>query len=49
MLLSWKRKIFSDFFLNFVNLSSIYNIFKKNMTHIADILLILRTPKHVVR
>ena len=43
MHLSKKRKIYSNFFLLFVNLDSILNYFKKRMT------LIPPTPKDVVR
>ena len=52
MQLSKKRKNFSEFFfffLEFRNLNSILNIFKKKMTLIADVFLNLRTPKNVVR
>ena len=49
MHLSQKRKIFSQIFFHFRNLESILNIFKKNMTLIADVFLNLRTPKYVVR
>ena len=40
--------IFFFFFLRFWNLDSILNIFKENMTLIADVFLNLRTPKDVV-
>ena len=49
MQLSKKQKIFSNFFLPFVNLDSILNIFKKTMTLLAHVFLNLRTPKNVVR
>ena len=49
MHLSKKRKIFSDFFLHFINFNSISNISKKTMTVIADVFLKLRTPKNVFR
>ena len=51
MELSQKRKIFSQFlfFLHFVSLDSILNIFRKKMSFLADILLNLRTPKYVIR
>ena len=49
MQLCQKRRIFSKFFLHFVNLDSILNIFKKKMTLIADVFLNLGTPKDVVR
>ena len=54
MKLSQKHKIVSHFlfcffFLNFLNLDSILNIFGKNMTIKADVFLNLRTPKDVVR
>ena len=46
MSLSQKRKIFSQFFfLHFLNLDPILNIFKKKETLIADVFLNLRTPK----
>ena len=44
-----KEKLFRNFFLHFWNLDSIWNIFEKNMTLIADVVLNLRTPKNVVR
>ena len=47
-----KEKYFLEFFfffLHFLNLDSILNIFKKKMTLIADVFLNLRTPKNVVR
>ena len=43
------KKLSLNFFLNFPNLNSILNIFKKRMTLIADVFLNLRTPKNVVR
>ena len=43
------EKYFPNFFFHFRNLESILNIFKKNMTLIADVFLNLRTPKYVVR
>ena len=43
------KKYFLNFFLNFLNLDSILNILKKNMTIIADVFLNLRTPEIVVR
>ena len=44
-----KRKIFSDFFfLRFLNLDSVLNIFKTKIIVIADGFLNLRTPKNVV-
>ena len=49
MQLSQKQKIFSDFFLHFLNLDLILNIFKKKMALIAHLLLTLGTPKKVVR
>ena len=48
MQLSQKRKIFSNSLLHFLNLHSIFNIFEKNMTLIANVFLHLRTPKYVV-
>ena len=49
MQLAQKRKIFSAFFLNFLNLDSILHMFTKKMTLTADVFLNLRTPKYVVR
>ena len=51
MQLSQKRKIFPQFFffLTFVILESILNIFKKKMTVRADVSLNWQTPKNVVR
>ena len=43
------EKYFRNFFLHFLNLDSILNIFEKKMTLIADVFLNLRTPKNVVR
>ena len=37
------------FFLQFRNLDSILNIFKRKMTLIADVFLNLKTPKNVLR
>ena len=37
------------FFLHFLNLDSILNIFEKNMILIADVFLNLQTPKNMVR
>ena len=39
------KKLFLNIFLRFWNLDEILNIFKKNMTLIADVFLNLRTPK----
>ena len=44
-----KEKLFRNSFLHFWNLDSIWNIFEKNMTLIADVVLNLRTPKNVAR
>ena len=44
-----KEKYFVDFLFHFLNLESILNIFKKKMTLIAHVFLILRTQKNVVR
>ena len=44
-----KKKYFLDFFWNFQNLDSIFDIFKRKMTLIADVFLNLRTRKDVVR
>ena len=49
MHLSQKQKCFLNFFLHFLNLDSILNIFEKNMTLITDVFLNLRTPKSVGR
>ena len=49
MQLFQKRKIFSSFFLNFLNLDSILNIFKSKMTLIADIFSNLPTLENVIR
>ena len=49
MQLSKKRKIFSEFFLHFVDLDSILKFFKKEMTFTGNVFLNLRTPKNVVR
>ena len=49
MQLSQNWKIFSQFFLNFINLDSIFNISEKKMTLIADVFLNLWTPENVVR
>ena len=44
------EKHFLNFvFLNFRNLDSIWNIFKQNLTFIADIFLNLQIPKNVLR
>ena len=47
--LSQERKIFSELSFHFLDLESIFNIFKKKMTLRADVFLNLRTPKYVVR
>ena len=39
MQLPQKQKILSDFFFHLLNLASILNIFKKNMSLIADVFL----------
>ena len=49
MELSQKPKHFLNFLLHFLNLDSIFNIFKKKMTLIADVFLNLRSPKCLVR
>ena len=49
MYLFQKQKIFSDFFLNFLNLDSILSIFKKKTTLIPYVFLNLRTQKHEAR
>ena len=49
MQLSQKRYIFSELFLHFLNLDSIWKIYEKKMNLIADVFLNLRTPKNVVR
>ena len=43
------KKQFPNFFFDFENLDSIFNIFKKKMTLIADVFLNWRTRKNVVR
>ena len=43
------EKILPIFFLHFPNLDSIWKIFKKTTTLIADTFLNLGTPKEVVR
>ena len=47
--LSQKRKIFLHFFVHFLNLYAILNIFKKKMTPWANVFLNLRTGKSAVR
>ena len=42
-------KYFLNFFLRFLNLDSILNIFRKKMTLKTDVFLTLQTPKNVVR
>ena len=53
MQLSQKQKKLSQFFFFFFvflgNLDSILDIFKKNLTLIADVFFNLGTPKNVVR
>ena len=49
MQLPQKGKRSCDFFLHFLNLNSILNILKKNLTVIADVFLNLETPKNLVR
>ena len=49
MQLSQKRKIFSQFFLNFLTLDSILHISEKVMTLKGDVFLNLRIPKDAVR
>ena len=43
------EKLYLNFFLHFLNLDSISNIFQKKMTLIANLFFNLRTPKYVVR
>ena len=43
------KKLFWNFFLHFWNLVSIWNIFKKNMTLVTDVLRKLRPPKNMIR
>ena len=44
------EKLFVNFFfLKFLNLDSIWNIFKKKVTLIADVFLNLQTAENVVR
>ena len=47
--LSERHKIFPNFFLHFLNLHELSNIFKKRMTLIADFFPKLRTPENVAR
>ena len=50
MELSRKQKAFSLFFwLHFLNLNSILNILKKNLTLLAYLFLNLPTPKYVFK
>ena len=51
MILGQKKNVVFDFFFffHFQNLDSILNIFKQNMSFIADAFFNLRTPKNVVR
>ena len=51
MQLSQKRKDFSEYYLHFLNLNSIVNIFqkKKNDPHSLKVFLNLRTPKSEVK
>ena len=50
MILGQKKNVVIDFFFfHFQNLDSILNIFKQNMSFIADAFFNLRTPKNVVR
>ena len=44
-----KENLFRNFSLQFWNLDSIWNIFKKKMTLLADLFLNLLTSKNVVR
>ena len=43
------EKYFLNFILHYVNLDTIFNIFKKKINLIADVFLNLRTPKYVVK
>ena len=43
------EKYFLNLFLDFLNLDSILNFFKKQMTLFSVVYLNLRTPKYVVR
>ena len=47
--LSIKQKKFSQFFLDFRNVDSIFIILKKKMTLIASVLFNRGTPKNVIR
>ena len=49
MQLCQKQNIFSTFFSHFQKLNLILKISKSKMTLIADVFLILQTPKNVVR
>ena len=44
-----QKSIFPIFFLDFENLDSILNIFRKKMTLMADVFLNWRTPKNMLR
>ena len=43
------KKYCLNFFLHFLNLDSIFNIFERKVTLIADVFLNLRTKEDVVR
>ena len=49
MILSQKRKTFSQFFCAFPKSKFNFEHFQKKMTLIPDVFLKLRTPKNVVR
>ena len=49
VILSQKRKTFSELFLQFWNTGQILNIFKKKLTVIANVFPKLRTPKEALR
>ena len=49
MQLSQKWKILSNFFLHFVNVDLILNIFREKMTLMANVFFKLRAVKDVVR
>ena len=48
-IISEPENILSIFFLHFLNLDSILNILKQEMSLRADVFLNLRTPKKVLR
>ena len=49
VILSQKRKIFSEFFSAFLRSILIFELYQKNMTLTTDVFLKLRTPSKVLR